>query len=212
VEKIKNIIFDYGNVIYEINFSIAQNTLSQLGIPDVESFFGHKGHHNLFSELETGAITAAQFRDGIRDAAQNPGLKDEEIDAAWNSLLIGIPKNVHDVLLAVKKNYKTFLLSNINEIHLAHISDYLINEFQIENNEQFFDKIYYSHLIKIRKPNVEIFEQVIRENNLNPDETLFIDDSPQHLETAKKLGLHTLLMTEHPKHLDTFLKSHGIRI
>ena len=212
MEKIKNIIFDYGNVIFEINFRIAQNTLSQLGIPDIESFFGHKGHHNLFSELETGAITAAQFRDGIREAAQNPSLKDEEIDAAWNSLLIGIPENVHDLLLSVKKNYKTFLLSNINEIHLAHIVDYLIKEFQIDNNDQFFDKIYYSHLIKIRKPNVEIFEQVIKENNLVPDETLFIDDSPQHLESAKKVGLHTLLMTEHPKHLDTFLKKHGIRI
>ena len=82
VQKIKNIIFDYGNVIFEIDFKKAQNALSQLGIPDIESFFGHKGHAELFSELETGAISPAEFRAGIRLAADNSSLTDEEIDAA----------------------------------------------------------------------------------------------------------------------------------
>lgn len=60
-QNIKNIIFDYGNVIFEIDFKKAQNALAQLGIPNIESFFGHKGHNELFSDLETGAITAAEF-------------------------------------------------------------------------------------------------------------------------------------------------------
>jgi FMN phosphatase YigB (HAD superfamily) len=102
MQKIKNIIFDYGNVIFEIDFRITQSALAQLGIPNIENYFGHKGHDNLFNDLETGAITTAQFRDGIRLAAQNNDLSDEQIDAAWNSLLIGVPKNVHDVLLAAK--------------------------------------------------------------------------------------------------------------
>lgn len=212
MQKIKNIIFDYGNVIFEIDFRIAQKALAQLGIQDIESFFGHKGHDKLFSDLETGAITAAQFRDGIRKSAQNPALKDEEIDAAWNSLLIGVPQNVHDVLLKVKNNYRTFLLSNINEIHYDYIMDHLKKEFDVENNDHLFEKTYYSHLMFKRKPNVEIFEQVLKENNLNPDETLFIDDSPQHLVGAKLAGLHTLLMTENPKHLGEFLKNNGVSL
>ncbi len=210
MQKIKNIIFDYGNVIFEIDFRIAQNALAQLGIPNIESFFGHKGHAQLFSDLETGAITPAQFRDGIRSAAKNPTINDEEIDAAWNSLLLGVPPNVHEVLLEVKKKYRTFLLSNTNQIHFDYIMDYLKKEFEVDNNDHLFEKAYYSQLMQLRKPNVEIFEQVIKENNLHPEETLFIDDSPQHLEGAKKAGLHTLLMTEHPKNLGEFLKNNGI--
>jgi len=209
-QKIKNIIFDYGNVIFEIDFSKAQNALLQLGIPDIETFFGHKGHDNLFSELETGAISPAEFRDGIRLAAQNPDLQDVEIDAAWNSLLIGVPENVHDVLIEVKQKYRTFLLSNTNEIHYNYILDYLKRAYKIENNDGLFEKAYYSQLMLLRKPNVEIFERVVKENGLVPDETLFIDDSPQHLVGAKQAGLHTLLMDRHPKDLKQFLVEHQI--
>lgn len=210
MQKIKNIIFDYGNVIFEIDFRIAQKALAELGIPDIENFFGHKGHDNLFNDLETGAISPAQFRDGIRAAAQNPDIKDEVIDAAWNSLLIGVPPNVHDVLLEVKKNYRTFLLSNTNQIHYDYIMKYLKTEFDVENNDHLFEKAYYSQLMFLRKPNVEIFQQVLKENNLDPAETLFIDDSPQHLVGAQKAGLQTLLMTENPKNLGQVLKSNGL--
>ena len=212
MEKIKNIIFDYGNVIFEIDFRITQKALAQIGIPNVENFFGHKGHNNLFDNLETGLITPAQFRDGIRLETQNPALTDAEIDAAWNSLLIGVPPNVHDVLLKVKENYRTFLLSNTNQIHYDYIMKYLKDEFDVENNDHLFEKAYYSQQMLKRKPHVEIFEQVIQENNLNPAETLFIDDTPGHLEGAKKAGLQTLLMTENPKHLGEFLKSNGILV
>lgn len=212
MEKIKNIIFDYGNVIFEIDFRITQKALAQIGIPNIENFFGHKGHNNLFDNLETGLITPAEFRAGIRLEAQNPALTDAEIDAAWNSLLIGVPPNTHDVLLAVKKNYRTFLLSNTNQIHYDYIMKYLKDEFDVENNDHLFEKAYYSQQMLKRKPHVEIFEQVIQENNLNPAETLFIDDTPGHLEGAKKAGLPTLLMTENPKHLGEFLKNNGILV
>jgi putative hydrolase of the HAD superfamily len=205
MQKIKNIIFDYGNVIFEIDFKKVQKALSQLGIDHIDEFFGHKGQADLFSELETGAITASQFRKGIRDAAHNPELKDEEIDQAWNSLLVGVPENIHDVLLEVRKKYRTFLLSNTNEIHYRYILDYLKKEHQIENNDHLFEKAYYSQLMLLRKPHVEIFERVLRENDLCAEETLFIDDSPQHLLGAQKAGLQTLLMNRHPRDLKAFL-------
>ncbi|RZK79513.1 MAG: HAD family phosphatase [Pedobacter sp.] len=209
-KKIKNIIFDYGNVIFEIDFKKAQNSLAALGIPEIESFFGHKGHHELFSQLETGSITAAQFREGIRAAAGNKNLTDDEIDAAWNSILIGVPNNVHDVLLEVKQKYRTFLLSNTNEIHYNFILEYLQKEFEMENNDHLFEKAYYSQIMLLRKPHVEIFERVLEENDLKPEETLFIDDSPQHLVGAKASGMQTLLMDKHPKDLRPFLVEKGL--
>lgn len=210
MQNIKNIIFDYGNVIFTIDFKIAQNALLQLGINNIDTFFAHKSHNKLFDNFETGSISPAQFRAGIREAANNHTLTDAQIDAAWNSLLIGVPNNNHDVLLEVKQKYRTFLLSNTNEIHYNWIIDYLTREFEITNYDNHFEKAYFSQHMKLRKPHVSIFEQVIKENNLNPQETLFIDDSPQHIEGAKKAGLHTLLMTEKAANLKTFLAENGI--
>lgn len=210
MQNIKNIIFDYGNVIFEIDFKRAQNALSQLGIQNIDAFFAHKGHNDLFNNFETGAISSAEFRQGIRTAANNYEITDEQIDNAWNSLLIGVPENVHDVLRKVKQRYRTFLLSNTNDIHYTWILKYLKERFDLENNDTLFEKAYYSQLMKLRKPDVMIFHQVISENNLKPEETLFIDDSPQHLEGARKAGLNTLLISEHPSKLQEVLEKIGL--
>ncbi|WP_449437679.1 HAD family hydrolase [Pedobacter steynii] len=210
-QKIKNIIFDYGNVIFEIDFVRTQNALLQLGIADVQQFFAHKSHNEIFNDFETGSISPAQFRSKIREAANNMDLSDEQIDSAWNSLLVGVPSPaVHETLLKVKEKYRTFLLSNNNEIHYSWIVDYLQREYNVNDNNHLFEKAYYSQQMFLRKPNVEIFEQVIKENNLIPEETLFIDDSPQHLVGAKQAGLNTLLMDKHPKDLEQFLTDHHI--
>ncbi|WP_432712843.1 HAD family hydrolase [Pedobacter sp.] len=210
MQNIKNIIFDYGNVIFEIDFLKAQQAFQKLGITNVDEFFAHKGHHSLFNDFETATISPAQFRAGIREAAKNEALSDEEIDAAWNSLLIGVPANVHNLLLKVKDKYRTFLLSNSNEIHYIYIMDYLKKEYQMESIDHLFEKAYFSQHMFLRKPHIEIFEQVLKENNLNAKETLFIDDSPQHLEGAKLAGLNTLLMDKNPKDLEGFLQQHHI--
>lgn len=205
-KNIKNIIFDYGNVIFTIDFKRTQAAFEALGIENVEEFYAHKGHDPLFDEFEKGNITAAEFRDGIRKVSKHPELTDQQIDEAWNSLLIGVPDGNHELLLALKPKYRTFLLSNINEIHLDYINKYLKENFGLNGNEVFFEKIYYSHLVGKRKPSKEFFEQVLNENNLKKEETLFIDDSPQHLKTATELGIQTYLMT-YPDTIQKFFKT-----
>lgn len=195
MQNIKNIIFDYGNVIFNIDFARVQQSFKALGIANVDEFFGHLQQDPIFDAFDRGQITAEVFRNRIREKANNPNLTDEEVDAAWNSILVGIPEGNHDLLLKLKDKYRTFLLSNINEIHYNFIMKYLKNDFGFDNNDHLFEKIYYSHFTGKRKPELSIFEQVLSENNLNPAETLFIDDSPQHLAAAKTLGIHTFLMT-----------------
>ena len=188
---IKNIIFDYGNVIFAIDFSKAQQAFAALGIDHVERFFAHGQQDPLFDAFDKGEISAAEFRSQIRLKTNRPDLTDEQIDGAWNSIA---PGN-HELLVTIGKKYRTFLLSNINEIHYNYIMAYLKRDFGFDGNDHLFEKAYYSHFMGKRKPNANIFEQVLTENNLNPAETLFIDDSPQHLATAQKLGLQTFLMT-----------------
>ena len=207
--KIKNIIFDYGNVIFLIDFKRTQHTFTELGIKNVERFFDHKGHDPLFDEFEKGNISSADFRDGIRRITGSQNLSDQQIDNAWNTLLIGVPPVNHEILLKAKEKYRTFLLSNNNEIHYTWIMDYLKREHHISSNSVFFERDYYSHLMGMRKPHPDIFEQVLSENNLMPDETLFIDDSPQHIETGKRLGLHTYLLS-YPETLEEFMTRSAI--
>ena len=124
------------------------------------------------TRLTRGLVGAAEFRDFIRNKIGNVALTDEDIDAAWNSLLLGVDEGTHDMLAELNKKYRTFLLSNINPIHYDYIMNYLKNEFGFESNDHLFEKTYYSHLIGIRKPDRAIFEKVLTENGLKPEETL----------------------------------------
>ncbi|MVN91544.1 HAD family hydrolase [Mucilaginibacter aquatilis] len=209
MKNIKNIIFDYGNVIFSINFVRVQQSLKDLGIKDVEVFFGHLQQDPVFDAFDRGQITSAQFRDKIREKAGDEDLTDDQIDAAWNSILIGIADGNHDLLLKLKDKYRTFLLSNINDIHYQFIMKYLKDVFEFDGNDHLFEKVYYSHFTGKRKPEQAIFEQVLFENGLNASETLFIDDSPQHLRGAEKLGIRTYLMKQ-PDTIQDFVKREGL--
>lgn len=195
MKNIKNIIFDYGNVIFKLDFAKGKKAWKELGIINPDQFYGHTLQDRVFDAFERGEITAGDFRTHIRLKVNNPDLTDQQIDKAWNSMLIGVSDGNHDLLIKLKSKYRTFLLSNINAIHYEYIINYLKTEFNFDGNNHLFEKTYYSHLTGKRKPELAIFEQLINENNLDSNETLFIDDSPQHIEGAAKLGLQTYLLT-----------------
>ncbi|RYE16323.1 MAG: HAD family phosphatase [Sphingobacteriales bacterium] len=209
MKNIKNIIFDYGNVIFSIDFKKAQQAFTNLGINNAGSFFGHLHQDPVFDLFDRGEISAEGFRNRIREIVGNPSLTDQQINSAWNSMLLGIGEGNHDLLLQLKGKYRTFLLSNINAIHYDYIMDYLQKEFGFEGNDHLFERVYYSHFTGKRKPEPAIFEQVLQENALNPAETLFIDDSPQHLAAAEKLGIKTYLMTA-PDTVQQYFNSNGL--
>ncbi|MDP9075903.1 MAG: HAD family phosphatase [Bacteroidota bacterium] len=195
MSTIKNIIFDYGNVIFTLDFLKGQQAWKELGIDDPAQFYGHRVQDRIFDSFERGEAGADEFRKYIRGVINNKDLTDQQIDNAWNSMLVGIPAGNMELLADLKTKYRTFLLSNINPIHYDYIMAYLKNDHGLDGNDHLFEKTYYSHMTGKRKPEVEIFQQVLDENNLNPADTLFVDDSPQHLVTAQKLGIQTYLMT-----------------
>jgi len=209
MQNIKNVIFDYGNVIFELDFQKLEQAFKDIGIPDTASFFTHKVQNELFDQLDLGSISPTEFRNEVRRIAGKPDLLDDDINNAWNALLVGIAEGNHDVLLEMKDKYRTFLLSNNNEMHYDYIMRYLKDNFDLDDNSSFFEKDYYSHLMGMRKPNAEIFEFVLNTNGLVPEETLFIDDSPQHLEAARKLGIKTALV-EKPEPLRNIVDRLGL--
>jgi glucose-1-phosphatase len=209
MKNIKNIIFDYGNVIFLLDFEKLKEGWRSLSIEDPDKFFSHGVQDPIFDAFDKGLATAAEFRQFIRKKIGNMDLTDDEIDAAWNSLLLGVDRGTHELLDELNKKYRTFLLSNINPIHYEYIMNYLKSEFGFENNDHLFEKTYYSHLVGIRKPDKAIFEKVLSENGLKAEETLFIDDIAANLEPAGELGIQTFMMKA-PDTIQDFIKREGL--
>ena len=122
-----------------------------------------------------------------------PNCTRDEIINAWNALLIGMPKENILLLKDLSKKYRLFLLSNTNSIHINQIDKILYKDYNLKNLEPLFDKVYLSHQIGMRKPNRETFEWVLNDARILAQETLFIEDSLQHIKSANKVGIRTRL-------------------
>ena len=189
--EIKNIIFDLGGVLLNIDFSLAKNAFAQLGIPDFEKIYAHHAQNRLFDEFEKGKISPEKFRKELIKLFGKE-LTHSQIDAAWNALLLDFPYERMELLKKLKTKYRLFLLSNTNAIHIQEVSNILHRTFGYRDMQHVFEKEYYSYNMGMRKPDPEIFEFVISENKLNPEETVFIDDSSPNIEGAAKTGIKVL--------------------
>ena len=188
---IKNILFDLGGVLYHIDYSITIKAFEKLGIKNFHKHFSQQQQNNLFDQLETGKISNTDFIKEMKVLL--PNCTNEEIINAWNGLLIGIPKENIQLLKDLSKQYRLFLLSNTNLIHINQINKLLYEDYNLKSLDPLFDKIYLSHQIGMRKPNRETFEWVLKDAGILAHETLFIEDSIQHIKGAKKVGIRTQL-------------------
>src|ERR1043165_427635 len=189
---IRNIIFDYGGVIIDVDYSRPKQEFEKFGLKNFDEHFSQLRQTPLFDLLERGKISEHDFRNEIREKTGVP-LTDEQIDIAWNSILGSIPEEKIHFLTHFFSNHKIYLLSNTNFIHLKAITKYLLRTYGRVNFDSFFDRRYYSCSMGMRKPEPEIYRRVIEDNSLKPHETLYIDDSPQHIEGARAVGLKVAL-------------------
>jgi len=188
MKNIKSIIFDLGGVLLNISYQNTIDKFKKLGIDNSSSFYSKKEQNNIFNHFECGEITGEKFVREIQKHCNDSTPK--QILSAWNAMLLDLPKNRINLLNSLKEKYQIFLLSNTNEIHINKFQN-IIGEKEYHKFYNLFNKVYYSHEIGFRKPNVESFHLVLDKNNLKAKEVLFIDDSPQHIEGAKKLGIQT---------------------
>lgn len=195
LDGVKNIIFDFGGVIINIDPQKTIQALKSLKFYQPEKIFSNPNSACMLNKLEIGAISDQEFIMYVKQFCK-PETTSFEIIRAWNAMLLDIPQNRIKLLQTLKKDYRIFLLSNTNHIHyLSYIVDFEKTTHGIKFND-FFDKAYFSFEIKMRKPNIEIYKHVINEQQLNPEETLFIDDSIENIETAKMLNLKTHWLKE----------------
>ena len=191
LDNVKNIIFDLGGVIINLAIQKSVDALSSLSHNQQIIEFSQQAQSELFDLYETGRISSDEFRNRLRHTYTLTGT-DAEIDEAWNSMLLDIPPDRITLLQDLGKKYRLFLLSNTNAIHLTSFNQTVQDVAGLPSLDSLFEKAYYSHLVGLRKPDAAVFEHILSENNLIAAETLFIDDSIQHIKGAAAVGLQTL--------------------
>jgi len=189
MKAIKNIILDLGGVIMNLDVPKTISELEAIGITDIVNKTGHHYEHQFFYDLEIGAITEEEYLDALgKLSSASPS--SQQVKAAWNALVLNMPKERIELIKTLKSKYNVYLLSNTNIIHQKKFLD----EFEKANGYKFntlFLKAYYSHEIGIRKPDAEVFNFVLEDSNLKAEESIFVDDSIDNIKAAESLGIQT---------------------
>ncbi len=201
MKQIKNIIFDLGGVIINLDINKTIQEFNKLSKMPFESIYSQLQQTPIFDKFDKGEISDSIFFNELQKTLGLP-ISKEKLTFAWNAMLLYFPKNRLDLLQKLKPNYRLFLLSNTNETHITEFETILFKQHGYKNLDSFLEKVYYSCSMGKRKPNTDIFNYVLNTHNLNPQETLFIDDSPQHVDGALKTGIQAKLLDKNKEVID----------
>lgn len=188
LHKIKNILFDLGGVILNINMNASIKAFQSLGfnqsIINTNQTFSHK----FFSEFQNGELSVTKFYDTLRNTLGNPAITDEQIAEAWNKMIIDIPAERVQVLKELNEKYNIYLFSNTNAIHIEKLETEFHSKYGF-NFHSLFKKVYYSHKIFDSKPKVSSYLKVVKDAGIIAEESLFIDDLEKNIIGAQMAGL-----------------------
>ena len=187
-KNIKNIVFDLGGVLIDLDFKSAINGLQKAGFTNVKEQLQAFDREGIFQKFELGEISADEFRASIRENS-NVSLTDEEVDSLWNLMLLEIPREKLELILDLRGKYMVYLLSNTNSIHWDYVCKNAFNYrgFRVSD---YFEKTFLSFEMHLAKPDKAIFEKMLEDANLLAEETLFIDDLEANCKAAEEVGIH----------------------
>ncbi|NCC18797.1 MAG: HAD family phosphatase [Bacteroidia bacterium] len=194
MSEIKNLLLDLGGVVLNVDYHKMVDVFKEYGIMNFDKHFTQAKQVEIIDKFEEGKCTIEEFRNGIRDLV-NVNLTDEQIDNAWFSMILDLPKERIELIGLLKLKYNVYLFSNTNELHIELLKKRYEEEFGFDIFQMLFTKAYFSNEIKMRKPHPESFQWLLNDAEIKAEETLFIEDSPQHIEGAKKVGLNTYWLT-----------------
>lgn len=190
--KINHILFDLGGVLLNIDYSLTERAFIKLGIENFDQMYSQAKQDGLFDRFEKGEIGRDGFIEAIKGISPS-SVSENEIELAWNAMLLDFPQERLDMLSILKETRGVFLLSNTNEIHFNAFNKLFDQAFGLSFTG-FFKKDYYSHQLGMRKPDAEVFKFILDQQGIKNHELFFIDDSEQHVRGAESLGIPSVLL------------------
>lgn len=208
---IKNIIFDFGGVIIQLDPTEAVSRFQSLGIKDAPQQMNIFGQRGIFLEIENGSITAEQFCKKLALEAKrqsnlfpddpNPSYSFDKAQWAWLGYVAGIKDIILKELLSLKQQYNVCLLSNTNPFMMKWAES---NDFSGDGHpiQYYFHHLFYSYKMHDYKPSESIFKKMLKEGGMKAEECLFLDDSPHNIQAAESIGIHGLLVAKDENWID----------
>ena len=187
--KIKNIVFDMGGVLIDLDWNACVSAFTDNGFPQAKDILSPYLPSGIFMQLEMGKIPTCEFYQHIKDNADSP-ITDEQIDYSLNKFLVGLPIYKLEMLRKLKETYNVYMLSNTSSIILNYVDAHMFTQ-EGFTREAYFDRRYVSFEMQLLKPDSSIYESMLADSGMIPSETLFLDDSPANIATAQKLGIQT---------------------
>ena len=182
------IIFDLGGVLLNLDYTLTTKAFMSLGMTDFENRYSQLQQTDLFDLFETGRVSPFHFINRLLDQLP-PGTTANQVVHAWDAMILDFPVDRLEWLQQLKNEHRIFLLSNTNTLHIDAVKRALKKAVGHDRLEDYFEQVFLSHEIGMRKPHVETFTWIVDQIGVNPEDCLFIDDSPQHVEGALKAGL-----------------------
>ncbi|MBU2914805.1 MULTISPECIES: HAD family hydrolase [Reichenbachiella] len=197
--NINTIIFDLGGVIINLDEQATVRAFAELSGKPIAQVVEMYQVSDVFKRYEMGLISSVEFRTAIRQLMETDAT-DDVIDQAWNAMLGEIPMARLDFMLQLQKEYSVLILSNTNEIHETAFNQILAEVSGKASLHDFAHEVYFSHRLHLRKPNADIYEEVLRQSGKSANECIFLDDKPENLKGAASVGIHTMHITT-PDHI-----------
>jgi epoxide hydrolase-like predicted phosphatase len=208
-EDIKNIIFDLGDVILNIDVPLASQSFAELTGKEKHEVMEIFKENDLFRKFETGHLDEPGFRNLVRELLSSPDWTDDKIDTAWNSLLLDLPPARVALLQQLAKKYRLFLLSNTSSIHITQVNKILEAATGIKKLDDLFEKVFLSYEMGLMKPDPQIYLDVMRQAGIVADETLFLDDNLDNIRGADSVGIQTIHVQK-PVTILEYLKDYAL--
>jgi len=191
---IKNILFDLGGVILDIDVQATLKRFYELDFPSELLQYPNNMTSDLFFKYETGKISTVDFRNEIRKIT-GLDVSDEELNEAWNAMILRVPRERTQLLDKLAERYDLYMLSNTSALH-APVFEQMYLKAAGTAMKNHFKKIYYSFDIGWHKPDAEAWEHVISDAGIVPQETLFLDDNIHNIKASQELGFQAIHIHE----------------
>jgi HAD superfamily hydrolase (TIGR01509 family) len=200
--KFDAVIFDLGGVLINLDYQRTIHAFEALGMTNFKDVYSQLIQETLFDDFETGKISTQRFINSLLPHVHS-GTSPNKVVAAWNAMILDVPTERITLLEKLNEKMPIVLLSNTNELHVEVVLREWGKVTEKPMND-FFQTVYFSHLIQLRKPHSEVFDFVCQREGFVPSKTLFIDDSIQHIDGAKSIGLQTLHLKDSSELVDFF--------
>lgn len=191
-KQIKNIVFDLGDVIINIDVPRAAHSFATLANRPADEVIQIFKEANVFGQFETGQLSAGEFRAYLKKLLGHTHWDDATVDTAWNSLLLDIPPRRIELIKQLRQDYRLFLLSNTSSIHVDAVNKILHETTGVEKLDLLFEKLFLSYEMGVMKPHPSIYERVLTEADLLAEQTLFLDDNADNIKAAGEMGIQTI--------------------